>query len=77
MINATWGLGETVVQGAVDPDKYVVFKPLLTDTRLRPIIEKTLGARDLKMIYAAGGSARTMTVQSDRSHMWQLTLKRR
>ena len=31
LINAAWGLGENVVQGAVDPDEYQVFKPLLSD----------------------------------------------
>jgi pyruvate,water dikinase len=64
VINAAWGLGETVVQGAVDPDKYVVFKPLLADRRLRPIIEKTLGAKARKMVYASGGSARTLTIET-------------
>ena len=64
VINAAWGLGETVVQGAVDPDKYVVFKPLLSDARLRPIIEKTRGAKERKMVYATGGSARTATVET-------------
>lgn len=64
VINAAWGLGETVVQGAVDPDKYVVFKQLLGDARLRPIIEKTLGGKASKMIYATGGSARTLTVKT-------------
>ncbi len=32
LINAAWGLGENVVQGAVDPDEYVVFKPLLANS---------------------------------------------
>jgi pyruvate, water dikinase len=64
VINAAWGLGETVVQGAVDPDKYVVFKPLLSDVRLRPIVEKTRGAKEIKMVYATGGSARTATLQT-------------
>ena len=31
VINAAWGLGENVVQGAVDPDEYQVYKPLLSD----------------------------------------------
>ncbi|HAD16102.1 MAG TPA: phosphoenolpyruvate synthase [Erythrobacter sp.] len=62
VISAAWGLGETVVQGAVDPDKYLVFKPLLDDRRYTPIIEKTLGAKETKMIYATGGSERTTTV---------------
>ena len=64
VINAAWGLGETVVQGTVDPDKYVVFKPLLGDARLRPIIEKALGAKERKMVYASGGSARTRTIET-------------
>jgi pyruvate,water dikinase len=64
VISAAWGLGETVVQGAVDPDKYLVFKALLADTGLTPIIEKTLGAKATKMIYAAGGSARTRVIDT-------------
>jgi pyruvate, water dikinase len=54
LINAAWGLGENVVQGVVDPDEYVVFKPLL-DGRARPIIEKQLGGKARKMVYATGG----------------------
>src|SRR5690606_4780237 len=56
--------GETVVQGIVDPDKYVVFKPLLSEPALCPIVEKTLGAKTRKMVYASGGSARTVTVDT-------------
>jgi pyruvate,water dikinase len=55
LIDAAWGLGETVVQGEVDPDGYVVFKPLLDDPTLTPILEKRLGAKSIKMIYDAGG----------------------
>jgi pyruvate,water dikinase len=51
LINAAWGLGENVVQGAVDPDEYVVFKPLLDNPSLTPIIEKTRGEKAIKMIY--------------------------
>ena len=53
-IDAAWGLGENVVQGAVDPDAYQVFKPLLDDKSLVPIVEKTLGAKEKKMVYATG-----------------------
>ena len=55
LINAAWGLGENVVQGAVDPDEYEVFKPLLSEPGLRPIIEKRLGAKERKMVYAGAG----------------------
>ncbi|MBW8319951.1 MAG: phosphoenolpyruvate synthase, partial [Rhizobium sp.] len=54
LINAAWGLGENVVQGTVDPDEYQVFKPLLDDRSLSPIIEKKKGAKAIKMIYAVG-----------------------
>ena len=55
LIDAAWGLGETVVQGSVDPDEYQVFKPLLDEPSLVPIIEKTRGEKAEKMVYAAGG----------------------
>jgi pyruvate,water dikinase len=54
LINAAWGLGEYVVQGAVDPDECVVFKPLLAESRLSPIIEKSLGRKQRKLVYATG-----------------------
>lgn len=65
VINAAWGLGETVVQGAVDPDEFVVFKPFLSDPAISPIIEKERGAKEIKMIYA-GGSERTRTVPTSK-----------
>lgn len=51
VINAAWGLGENVVQGTVNPDEYIVFKPLLQDSSLIPIIEKNLGEKEMMMIY--------------------------
>ncbi|KAL6860581.1 hypothetical protein ACO1O0_004609 [Amphichorda felina] len=51
LINAAWGLGETVVQGTVNPDEYQVFKPLLDDSKLVPILEKRLGEKATKMVY--------------------------
>jgi pyruvate,water dikinase len=62
VISAAWGLGETVVQGQVDPDEYIVFKPLLEKPEYRPIIGKRLGKKALKMRYARGGSRRTETL---------------
>jgi pyruvate,water dikinase len=67
LINAAWGLGETVVQGMVEPDEYHVFKPLLDDERLMPIIEKSLGSKKSKMIYGEGGSSHTVdTAEEER-----------
>ncbi|MGO7211834.1 phosphoenolpyruvate synthase [Rhizobium ruizarguesonis] len=53
LINAAWGLGENVVQGAVDPDEYQVFKPFLKDASLHPIIAMKRGAKAQKMIYGS------------------------
>ena len=56
VINAGWGLGENVVQGSINPDEYVVFKPLLEQNGYRPIVDKTLGDKAKKMVYTKGGS---------------------
>lgn len=52
LISAAWGLGENVVQGAVTPDEFQVYKPFLGKAGVKPIIEKKLGAKEIKMIYA-------------------------
>jgi pyruvate,water dikinase len=54
LIDASWGLGENVVQGIVDPDEYQVFKPLISDPALVPIVGKKRGSKLQKLIYAAG-----------------------
>ncbi len=60
LINAAWGLGENVVQGAVDPDEYEVFKPFLQNEALTPILEKRLGAKEIKMIHDRDGTPRNV-----------------
>ena len=67
LINASWGLGENVVQGAVDPDEYVVFKPFLPNAALSPIIEKKRGGKLVKMIYAQGGEQPTRNVPTSKA----------
>jgi len=49
-ITASWGLGENVVQGAVNPDEYYVFKPTLKYAKC-PIVGKRVGSKEIKMIY--------------------------
>nr|WP_086936307.1 phosphoenolpyruvate synthase [Chamaesiphon minutus] len=61
-ISAAYGLGENVVQGAVNPDEFVVFKPTLTDG-FRPILSKRLGSKAIKMVYDLGGSKLTKNVR--------------
>ncbi|MEJ7553870.1 MAG: pyruvate, water dikinase, partial [Aquificaceae bacterium] len=53
VINATYGLGELLVQGMVTPDEYMVFKPTL-QAGYSAIIEKKLGRKDRKMVYGTG-----------------------
>ena len=66
LINAAWGLGETVVQGTVNPDEYMVFKPLLVDPARRPIVHRALGAKARKLVYARGRGRPTRLVPTTR-----------
>lgn len=61
LITAAYGLGENVVQGAVNPDEYFVFKPTLKQG-FRPILEKRLGSKEIKMVYDVGGGKLTKNV---------------
>lgn len=67
LINAAWGLGENVVQGAVSPDEYEVFKPLLDVPGRAPIVEKKLGAKEKKMIYAGASGGETRNVPTSKA----------
>jgi pyruvate,water dikinase len=62
LITAAYGLGENVVQGAVNPDEYFVFKPTLKEG-FKPILEKRLGSKAIKMIYETGGNKLTKNVE--------------
>jgi len=61
LVTAAYGLGENVVQGAVNPDEYLVFKPTLK-TGYKPILEKRLGSKEIKMVYDLGGSKLTKNI---------------
>ena len=66
LITAAYGLGETVVQGAVNPDEYLVFKPTL-QLGYRPIVKKQLGSKEIKMVYDLSGSKLTKNISVARS----------
>ena len=55
LITASYGLGETVVQGAVNPDEFYVYKPALRNGK-HPILRKNLGGKAIKMVYAPANS---------------------
>lgn len=54
LINASYGLGENVVLGSVNPDEYYVFKPTLKQG-FRPVLQKRAGSKEFKLIYDTGG----------------------
>lgn len=74
VINAAFGLGESVVQGNVDPDEYMVFKPLLADTTVRPIVEMSCGSKEWKLIYAASHEGATRYVATSRAERERFVL---
>ncbi len=75
-ITASYGLGETVVQGAVNPDEFYVFKPTL-DAGKFPIIRKTLGSKLIKMEFeddrSTGRTVRTIDVPAEDRRRFAIT----
>ncbi len=75
MINAAYGLGENVVQGAVNPDEFYVFKPTLVAGR-RPILKRYLGEKAVRMVYATGNdkiSTRNVSVPEDERRRFSIS----
>ncbi len=65
-ITGSYGLGENVVQGAVDPDEFYVHKPTF-ELGHRAVLRRTLGSKKVKMVYATGGARdTTRNVPTDR-----------
>ncbi len=60
-ITAAYGLGETVVQGAVNPDEFYVHKPMLAAGKF-PVIRRSLGSKLVKLVYASGAAARSTAI---------------
>src|SRR5699024_11423698 len=76
-ITGAYGLGETVVQGAVNPDEFYVHKPTLAAGR-PAILRRNLGSKALKMIYSDAGNAdnhragqSVVTVNGDEADRWR------
>jgi pyruvate,water dikinase len=72
LVNAAYGLGETVVQGAVNPDEFTVFKPTLAQGR-PAVLRRTLGGKATKMIYGDHGATRTVDVPAAERRRFCLT----
>jgi pyruvate,water dikinase len=75
-INSSYGLGETVVQGAVNPDEFYVYKPALENGKY-PILRKNLGSKAIKMIYSddsrPGNTVDTVDVDESDSHRFSVS----
>ena len=74
-ITSSYGLGETVVQGAVNPDEFYVYKPALVSNRF-PILRKNLGSKAIKMVYSEdptpGRTVYTVDVEQSESRVFSL-----
>ena len=68
LITASYGLGETVVQGAVNPDEFYVYKPALRNGK-HPILRKNLGGKAIKMVYAPANSGERVATEIGRAHV--------
>jgi pyruvate, water dikinase len=70
-ITGAYGLGENVVQGAVDPDEFYVHKPTF-EQGFRAVLKRTLGAKKIKMVYSEGRTREptrnVVTSEEERSH---------
>jgi pyruvate,water dikinase len=75
VINAAWGLGENVVQGIVTPDQYTVFKPLLARHELCPIVEKTLGSKEKKLVYSGHDGFTTKNIDTPKAERQAFVLE--
>lgn len=72
LINANWGLGESVVGGFTDPDEYRIYKPFLSQSGLKPIIEKRCGNKAIKTIYSQSQEIGTENIacsQKEKDHL--------
>jgi len=65
-ITGTWGLGEALVQGKVNPDEFYVFKPTLKQG-FRPILSKKLGSKQIKMVYGQTTRCPIKTVRTTKT----------
>ncbi|WP_398330058.1 phosphoenolpyruvate synthase [Vulcanococcus sp.] len=72
LLTAAYGLGENVVQGAVNPDEVLIFKPTL-EQGFAPIVSRRLGSKAIRMVYGEYGSTRNVEVPPAERHRFALT----
>lgn len=74
VINGAWGLGETIVKGTVTPDSFMVYKPLLSQEHLLPIIEKNCGSKLQKMLFSSSSQQPTLIFDTSDDERTNLVL---
>jgi pyruvate,water dikinase len=72
LLTAAYGLGENVVQGAVNPDEYLIFKPTL-EQGFAPIVSQRLGSKAIRMVYGEHGSTRNVDVPLEERNRFALS----
>ena len=72
-ITSSYGLGETVVQGAVNPDEFYVYKPALA-SKNKAVIRRNLGTKAIKMVYADSSEERVTTIDVPERDQKQFSL---
>ncbi len=75
VINGSWGLGENVVKGTVNPDQFYVFKPGLKKKAQLPILEKVKGSKEIKLIYTSDENGNTENVPTSFSERKSFVLQ--
>ncbi|WP_414656969.1 pyruvate, water dikinase [Deinococcus sp. VB343] len=71
-VTSSYGLGEMVVQGAVNPDEFFVYKPALEQGK-KAVLRRTRGSKQKKMIYAEEGGVKTVDVDEAEQKAFSLT----
>ena len=72
LINSSWGLGENIVKGRVNPDQFMVFKPTL-EKGFKSIISRQLGSKENKLIYGHANATVQKKVSASEQHIYSLS----
>lgn len=74
LIDGSWGLGEAIVKGSVNPDRFMVYKPLLENPALVPIIDRQCGSKLVKLIYDTPAAARKLSAVDEEQSLTTVTV---
>lgn len=72
LINGSWGLGENIVKGRVNPDQFIVFKKTFEEG-YKSIISRNLGSKEMKLVYAGANRTLQKNVAAQEQHKFVLS----